>query len=78
MTAEGWKNQLYFGDNLGILREHIPLDSVDLIYLDPPFNSKATYNMLFKEPGGEQSPRRSRPLRTPGDGGRSRIRLSMR
>jgi len=56
MTAAGWKNQLYFGDNLGILREHIPVDSVDLIYLDPPFNSKATYNMLFKEPGGEQSP----------------------
>jgi site-specific DNA-methyltransferase (adenine-specific) len=56
MTAAGWKNQLYFGDNLGILREHIPVASVDLIYLDPPFNSKATYNMLFKEPGGEQSP----------------------
>jgi len=56
MTATDWKNQLYFGDNLGILREHIPVDSVDLIYLDPPFNSKATYNMLFKEPGGEQSP----------------------
>ena len=56
MTAAGWKNQLYFGDNLGILRERIPVASVDLIYLDPPFNSKATYNMLFKEPGGEQSP----------------------
>jgi site-specific DNA-methyltransferase (adenine-specific) len=56
MTAAGWKNQLYFGDNLEILREHIPVASVDLIYLDPPFNSKATYNMLFKEPGGEQSP----------------------
>lgn len=56
MTAVGWKNQLFFGDNLEILREHIPVDSVDLVYLDPPFNSKATYNMLFKEPGGEQSP----------------------
>ncbi|MHB9072174.1 MAG: DNA methyltransferase [Desulfobaccales bacterium] len=56
MFLEGWKNQLYFGDNLGILREHVPVNSVDLIYLDPPFNSKATYNMLFKEPGGEQSP----------------------
>lgn len=51
-----WKNQLYFGDNLDILRAgHIPVDSVDLIYLDPPFNSNATYNMLFKEPSGEQS-----------------------
>ena len=52
----GWQNELYFGDNLKILREHIPVSSVDLIYLDPPFNSKATYNMLFKEPGGEASP----------------------
>ncbi len=50
-----WKNQLYFGDNLEILRQHIPVGSVDLIYLDPPFNSNATYNMLFKEPSGEQS-----------------------
>jgi 16S rRNA G966 N2-methylase RsmD len=33
-------NQLYFGDNLNVLREHIKDESVDLIYLDPPFNSK--------------------------------------
>ncbi|MCK9374798.1 MAG: hypothetical protein M0P73_01470, partial [Syntrophobacterales bacterium] len=52
---EGWKNQLYFGDNLDVLRKHIPVASIDLIYLDPPFNSNATYNMLFKEPSGEQS-----------------------
>ncbi|MDD2904035.1 MAG: DNA methyltransferase [Syntrophales bacterium] len=50
-----WKNQLFFGDNLEILREHIPVDSVDLIYLDPPFNSKATYNVLFAEKSGEKS-----------------------
>jgi len=50
-----WENQLYFGDNLDILREHIPDESVDLIYLDPPFNSKATYNVLFKEQNGSQS-----------------------
>ncbi|CCF82343.1 site-specific DNA-methyltransferase [Nitrolancea hollandica] len=50
-----WKNRLYFGDNLDILREHIPSDSVDLIYLDPPFNSNASYNVLFKEQSGEQS-----------------------
>lgn len=43
------KNQLYFGDNLDVLREHIKDDSVDLIYLDPPFNSNANYNLLFKE-----------------------------
>ncbi len=53
---ERWQNQLYFGDNLKILRDHIPVSSIDLIYLDPLFNSKATYNMLFKEPGGKESP----------------------
>lgn len=50
-----WVNTLYFGDNLYILREHIPNDSVDLIYLDPPFNSNATYNVLFNEKSGEHS-----------------------
>jgi site-specific DNA-methyltransferase (adenine-specific) len=50
-----WKNQLYFGDNLKILREYVPDASVDLIYLDPPFNSSATYNVLFKEKSGEES-----------------------
>ena len=38
-------NQLYFGDNLKILREYVPDASVDLIYLDPPFDSSATYNV---------------------------------
>ena len=50
-----WKNKLYFGDNLDILREHVPDENVDLIYLDPPFNSNATYNVLFKEASGEGS-----------------------
>ncbi|MBW1991889.1 MAG: restriction endonuclease [Deltaproteobacteria bacterium] len=50
-----WKNQLYFGDNLDILRTYIPTASVDLIYLDPPFNSQATYNVLFREKSGEAS-----------------------
>jgi DNA modification methylase len=50
-----WKNKLYFGDNLQILREHIRDESVDLIYLDPPFNSAASYNILFQETSGEQS-----------------------
>jgi site-specific DNA-methyltransferase (adenine-specific) len=48
-------NHLYYGDNLDILRNDIASDSVDLIYLDPPFNSQANYNILFKAPTGEQS-----------------------
>jgi site-specific DNA-methyltransferase (adenine-specific) len=48
-------NALYYGDNLEILREHVPDASVDLIYLDPPFNSQANYNVLFRAPTGEQS-----------------------
>jgi DNA modification methylase len=48
-------NRLYFGDNLNILREHIRDESVDLIYLDPPFNSHANYNVLFKSPKGAES-----------------------
>ena len=49
------ENTLYYGDNLDILRKHIPTDSIDLIYLDPPFNSKANYNILYKEISGEFS-----------------------
>ena len=48
-------NQLFFGDNLTVLREHIKDESVDLIYLDPPFNSKRDYNLLFKSPKGHES-----------------------
>ena len=42
-------NTLYYGDNLQILRDYIPDESIDLIYLDPPFNSQRSYNVLFKE-----------------------------
>ncbi|MGH8336773.1 MAG: hypothetical protein ACRETL_08160, partial [Gammaproteobacteria bacterium] len=48
-------NRLYFGDNLHVLREHVADASVDLIYLDPPFNSKRDYNLLFKTPKGHES-----------------------
>jgi len=48
-------NTLYFGDNLDILRQHGADASVDLIYLDPPFNSQRDYNLLFKTPKGQAS-----------------------
>jgi DNA modification methylase len=48
-------NKLYFGDNLDVLRDHIKDESVDLIYLDPPFNSKRGYNLLHKTPEGHES-----------------------
>ncbi|MGC2425148.1 MAG: DNA methyltransferase [Nitrospirota bacterium] len=48
-------NHLYFGDNLQVLRNSIANESVDLIYLDPPFNSKRDYNLLFKSPKGHDS-----------------------
>ena len=48
-------NRLFFGDNLDILRENVADESVDLIYLDPPFNSNATYNVLFRERTGKES-----------------------
>lgn len=48
-------NLLNYGDNLDILLEHVASESVDLIYLDPTFNSNATYNVLFQEKSGERS-----------------------
>jgi site-specific DNA-methyltransferase (adenine-specific) len=48
-------NALFYGDNLDVLRNSIPDESVDLIYLDPPFNSNASYNVLFEAPSGKQS-----------------------
>jgi len=50
------ENTLYYGDNLEILGEYIGNNSIDLIYLDPPFNSKQSYNILFAEKNGTQSP----------------------
>lgn len=47
-NAGNWKNTLYFGDNLDVLKKYIPNNFADLIYIDPPFNSGATYNILFK------------------------------
>ena len=52
MTAE---NTLYYGDNLDILKRYIKDESADLVYLDPPFNSNATYNVLFAEQNGSRA-----------------------
>ncbi len=50
------KNTLFYGDNLPILREYLADESVDLIYLDPPFNSNRNFNVLFKDESGEEAP----------------------
>jgi len=47
-------NVLYYGDNLEILRKYIPDNSIDLIYLDPPFSSKKDYNIIFRKPTGKE------------------------
>ena len=49
------QNTLFYGDNLPILREYFPDECIDLIYLDPPFNSSRSYNVLFKEEGGQEA-----------------------
>lgn len=48
-------NTLFYGDNLDILREYLASNSIDLVYLDPPFNSNRNYNVLFKDEGGIDS-----------------------
>lgn len=48
-------NVLYYGDNLDVLRRHVKDETVDLVYLDPPFNSNASYNVLFAEHEGTRS-----------------------
>ncbi len=54
MTTQG-QNLLYYGDNLDVLRRYLQDETVDLVYLDPPFNSNATYNVLFDEKNGSQA-----------------------
>jgi DNA modification methylase len=48
-------NRLYYGDNLDVLRESIPDESVELVYLDPPFNSNRSYNVLFANKSGDDA-----------------------
>ena len=55
-TMSGVKTDvLYYGDNLEILRKYVPDASVDLVYLDPPFNSNRDYNVIFKDESGRKS-----------------------
>lgn len=49
-------NLLYYGDNLDILRRYLEDESVDLVYLDPPWNKSVSYNVLFAERNGSRSP----------------------
>src|SRR5437763_11712784 len=55
MSKNKTENVLYYGDNIDILRLHIKDDSVDLVYLDPPFKSNQDYNVLFAEQDGSRS-----------------------
>jgi DNA modification methylase len=55
MSDGSFVNTLYYGDNLDILKRYIPDESVDLVYLDPPFKSSQNYNILFKEQNGSQA-----------------------
>jgi site-specific DNA-methyltransferase (adenine-specific) len=49
------KNTLFYGDNLPILQEYIADETIDLVYLDPPFNSSRNYNVLFKDESGNEA-----------------------
>jgi DNA modification methylase len=55
LSPDETANELYYGDNLSILRDHILTESIDLIYLDPPFNSNQDYNVLFREQDGTRA-----------------------
>ncbi len=61
-------NTLYYGDNLKILRDYIKDETVDLVYLDPPFNSNRNYNVLFKDESGVEADSLERRSKTRGIG----------
>lgn len=48
-----WKNKLFYGDNLDVLRKHVKDETIDLVYIDPPFNSKRNYNQIYNNIGGD-------------------------
>jgi 16S rRNA G966 N2-methylase RsmD len=45
----GMPGNLYHGDNLDVMRQHVATESVDLVYLDPPFNSDCTYKLISRD-----------------------------
>ena len=51
MAPDDQKNRLYFGDNLDVMRRYLADESVDLVYLDPPFNSNRNYSVIFNRNG---------------------------
>jgi len=65
------ENTLYYDDNLDILKRHISDESVDLVYLGPPFKNNQNYNVLFKEKNGRKRLARSAPSRILGPGART-------
>ncbi|MGO8757015.1 MAG: hypothetical protein ACLQG3_02720 [Terracidiphilus sp.] len=69
------KNHLYYGDNLDVLRRYVKDESVDLVYLDPPFNSRQDYNVLFAEKDGSQSSSPGSPADRSSSVGRRNPRL---
>ena len=68
-------NVLYYGDNLDILRRYLPDASVDLVYLDPPFNSNRDYNVIFRDESGNRSDAQVRLLAVGPTGSRMSRRL---
>ena len=70
-------NQLFYGDNLTVLKNTMGDESVDIIYLDPPFNSQANYNVLFRGTSGSSPTRRSRRSLIRGTGATKRNSHSM-
>jgi DNA modification methylase len=54
-TPSSSHNYLYYGDNLDVLRKYVPDESVDLCYIDPPFNSKRNYNQIYTNVGKEDA-----------------------
>jgi 16S rRNA G966 N2-methylase RsmD len=69
-SQEQQDGALFYGDNLDVLRRYIDDQSVDLVYLDPPFNSNANYNVCLRSKTGRKPQVKSRLLRTLGAGTR--------